>query len=211
MRPNTRMLLTAPQFKGALSSVKAWMVNLCVVALACASHARSASSPDRDLVRSFATLADSVSFADARYGWSECCWQSLLVLRPRGTWTLVHVDTAVHWFEAPADSAIFRRVTARLVQLGFAAGWPSSFGATRLDVPVATLTLRAPGQCHQTSASPGDGAGELPGEWLAARAVLDSLAANVVWAARSPPAWAAADRYTIAPRSMCRPSEISLR
>lgn len=185
-----------------------WTATICVVVLACASSARHATGPHRDLVKSFAALADSVSFVDARYGWRECCWQTVLVLRPRGTWTLVHVDSAVQWFETPADSAVFRTVTAHLVQLGFPASWPSSFGATSSDVPLATLTLRAPGQCHQTSVSPDAGAAEPPGEWLAARAVLDSLAVNVVWAAHSPPAWAAADPFSIAPRSMCRPSEV---
>jgi hypothetical protein len=192
------------------ASMNTWTASLCVALSACAPSARHAPGLDKELVKSFAPMADSVSFGDARYGWSECCWQTLLVLRPRGMWTLVQVDTAVQWFEAPADSAVFRTVTDRLVQLGFAAGRPSSFGATSSDVPVATLTLRAPGQCQQTSVSPDDGGTEPPGEWLAARAVLDSLAANVVWAAGSPPAWAAADPFSIAPRSMCGPSEVWL-
>ena len=189
--------------------MKTWTASLCVL-LSCSASARQDNGLDKNLVKSFAALADSVSLADSRYGWSECCWQTLLVLRPRGTWTFVRVDTTVEWFEAPADSVVFRTVAARLVRLGLAAGWPSSFGATSSDVPVATLTLRAPGQCHQTSASP-DGVGaQPPDEWLAARAILDSLAANTVWAARSPPQWAATDPFSIASRFMCGPSEVSL-
>lgn len=158
---------------------------------------------DPGLVRSFAGLVDSVSFGDARYGWSECCWQTWLVLRPHGTWTFVRVDSTVHWFEAAADSATFRAVTTRLVQLGFAAGWPTSFGDTLLDTPRATLTLRAPGQCHQTSASPYVGGRPLPREWRVARAILDSLATHVVWQVRSPPQWAVVDRYRIGVRFIC--------
>ena len=189
-------------------SMNTWTVGLCLALSACAPSTRADPGYDKELVKSFAAMVDSVSFTDSRYGWSECCWRTWLMLRPRGTWTFVHLDTTVQWFEAPADSAVFRTVTARLVQLGFAAGWPSSFGADWSDIPVATLTLRAPGQCHQTSASPGYGEEAPPEEWLAARVVLDSLATNVRWAARSPPAWAAADPFGIAPRSMCRPSEI---
>jgi hypothetical protein len=66
----------------------------------------------------------------------------------------MRADTTVRWFEAAADSVTFRAVTARLIHLGFIVKWPTSFGADVSDLPVATLTLRAPGQGHQTSASP---------------------------------------------------------
>jgi hypothetical protein len=191
-------------------ALKTWTPGLCLVLVACPSRAREAPHLRKELVNNFAAMADSLSFGDTQYGWSECCWETWLVLRPRGAWTLVHVDSVVKWFESPADSAVFRTVTARLVELGFTAGWPSSLGATTTDVPVATLTLRAPGQCHQVTVSPDDGRTKLPAEWLAARAVLDSLAANVGWVSRSPPAWAVADRFTIASRFMCGPLEVSV-
>lgn len=174
---------------------------------ACASSGRYGADLDPELVRSFSALVDSVSFADSRYGWSECCGQTLLVLRPRGTWTFVRIDSTVRWFETAADSATFRVVTARLIQLGFVAEWPTSFGANASDVPVATLTLRAPGQCHQTSASPEYSGRPLPSEWLAGRAVLDSLTAHIGWQERPPPDWALVDNFGIAVRFMCKPEE----
>jgi hypothetical protein len=192
--------------------MKTWIAGLSLILMACASRSREAADFNKDLAKSFAAVADSLSFSDQRYGWGECCWQSWLVLRPHGTWTFVHVDSVVQWFEAPADSAVFRAVTARLVQLGFAAGWPSSFGGTAADdVPIAILTLRVPGQCHQVTVSPEEGGEELPSEWLAARALLDSLATNVGWAARSPPAGAVDNRFSIGLRFMCKPSELSVQ
>jgi hypothetical protein len=178
-------------------------IALVVALSACASSPRNGPDLDPNLARSFANITDSVSFSDLRYGWSECCWQTLLVLRPRGTWTFVRVDSVVRWFEAAADSVMFRAVTARLLKLGFASGWPPSFGATTLDVPAATLTLSAPGQCHQTSASTELSGEALPSEWRLARAVLDSLATHVRWHRRSPPHWAVVDRYKIVARFRC--------
>jgi len=174
-----------------------------MVLSACASSGRYRADVDPGLVRSFTALVDSVSFADARYGWSECCWQTLLVLRPRGVWTFARVDTTVRWFETAADSATFRAVTARLMHLGFVVKWPHFFGMMTSDVPVATLTLGAPGQCHETSASPELSGEPLPREWLMARAILDSLTAHVEWQERSPPPWALVEPHRLGGRFMC--------
>jgi len=183
--------------------MKAWPVGVVMALSACASTGHPGDAFDPALARSFAALVDSVSFSDSRYGWSECCWRTLLVLRPRGNWTFVRLDSTIHWFEAPADSTTFRSIVARLVQLGFVAGWPPSFGSTLSDVPVAVLTLRAPRQCHQTSASPATDGEALPREWGAARAVLDSLAAHVEWQVRSPPRGALVDHSSITPGFLC--------
>lgn len=188
--------------------MNARLLNVAMALSACASSGRYGADLDPELVRSFSALVDSVSFADSRYGWGECCRQTLLVLRPRGTWTFVRIDSTVRWFETAADSVTFRAVTARLIQLGFVAEWPTSFGANASDLPVATLTLRAPGQCHQTRASPEFSGRAHPTEWLAARAMLDSLTARIGWQERSPPDWALVDHYGIAVRSMCTPEDL---
>jgi hypothetical protein len=185
-----------------------WTVGLVLAGSACASRADLKPHVSPELARSFAAVTDSVSFSDSRYGWSECCWSTLLVLRPRGTWTFVRVDSTVRWFEAAADSVTFRGVTARLLALGFVSAWPMSLGSTGSDIPTATLTLRAPGQCHQTSASPGLSGEPPPLEWQRARAVLDSLAAHVKWQRRAPPAWAVANLYEVVARPMCKPEEL---
>src|SRR4051812_38388858 len=96
--------------------------------LACATstlHAQDQREPNPELVRSVAATADSLSFDDANYGW-ECCRETVLLLRSRGTWTLLKVvNKSVQWFEVLADSLTFHSVAGRLVRLGFVVNWPA--------------------------------------------------------------------------------------
>ena len=160
---------------------------LAAVLWAC-SCARPPRVTPRALIREFAAVTDSIAFLSQ----AACCDADVLVLRPRGAWTLLRLGRVERDFRAPADSLAFRAVAARLIGLGAGAGWPSEFGMVGSDMPLATLTLRAPGQCHQTTATrpvgpavPGDPlpADSLPPEWLAAVRLLDSLIAHVPWEA----------------------------
>ena len=150
--------------------------------------AHAARDSSHELVREFAAVTDSIAFVTQ----PACCDADVLVLRPRGAWTLLRLGRVERDFRVPADSAAYRAVAARLIGLGAGAGWPSEFGMVGSDMPLATLTLRAPGQCHQTTATrpvdpavPGDPLppDSLPPEWLAALRLLDSLIAHVPWEA----------------------------
>jgi hypothetical protein len=154
------------------------------------------------LVRSFANMADSVSFVDSHYGGPDCCWQTLLMLRPGGDWSFVRVDSTARWFDAPADSVAFRRVLIRLLQLGFVHDWPVAYESTT-DVSEAFMTLWAPGQCHENTSALVHKGKRRAAEWNAARAVLDSLATNTQWRQRRPPDWAPPNRFLIATGFRC--------
>jgi len=180
-----------------------------LVILACTTgilHGQDQREPDPELVRSFAAMADSLSFDDAHFGW-ECCRETVLLLRPRGTWTLLKVvNKRAQWLEVPADSLTFRSVVARLVRLGFALNWPAFPTTLYDDVPEATLTLRAPGQCHQTVIQEMED-GNRPSGWKEARAILDSLVAHVRWQRHAPPKWATVWPLDVTHRFPCRPEE----
>ncbi len=148
---------------------------------ACGGHAAAVSS--RALVREFAAVTDSIAFLSE----TACCRADVMVLRPHGRWTLLRVDAVERDFDAPADSGAYRAVARRLIGLGAAAGWGPQFGFVGSDMPLATVTIHAPGQCHQTTAGrssdtglPGD---SVPAEWLAALRLLDSIIVHVAWRA----------------------------
>jgi hypothetical protein len=181
-----------------------------LVILACATgslHAQDQREPDPELVRSFANMADSLSFDDVHAGWT-CCRETVLLLRPRGTWALLKVvSQSVQWFEVPADSLAFRSVVARLVRLGFVVNWPTFPTTLYDDVPEATLTLRAPGQCHQTTVQEMEHENP-PSGWKEARGILDSLAASDAWQRHAPPKWATPWPLDVTHRFPCRPEEL---
>jgi hypothetical protein len=156
---------------------------LCLLARPVVAQTRVA--PDTGLAAQVAGLVDSVAWNDARYGWAECCHETHLVLRPRGTWTLVRTGQASAWFAAPADSGAFHRVATQLLRLGVL-DWPASVGAQTSDVPTTTVVLRLPGQCHQRTLFAGPEA-VVPPAWRTAHQVLDSVIAQTRWQSRPSP------------------------
>jgi hypothetical protein len=152
-----------------------------VAVLGACSSAQPPRVTARGLIREFAAVTDSIAFLTE----TACCDADVLVMRPRGAWTLLRLGRVEREFQVPADSVAYRTVAERLIGWGAAAGWPPKFGRLWSDTPVATLTIRAPGQCHQTTAIRPSGAAEpgdsLPAEWLAALRLLDSLIARVPW------------------------------
>lgn len=174
-------------------------------ALWACGNAQGPRVTSRGLVREFAAVTDSIAFLRA----ASCCDADVLVLRPRGRWSLLRLGRIEQDFEAPADSMAYRAVAERLIGLGAAAGWPPTFGIGMDDTPTATITIRAPGQCHQTTATPSAEyafpKGSLPAEWLGAIRLLDSLIAHAPWQADSTrPLARTADRG----RWLCRWQEV---
>jgi hypothetical protein len=169
-----------------MALLNTWFMFMVTCATAPAGHAQE-EKLDMSLVHSFANMAESVTLIADPGGFGS---YTALVIRPRGAWTFLRTDSTTRWFEAPADSVAFRLVVIRLLQLGFAHEWPETHGTERYP-PTAWLALTAPGQCHTNTSGVAQLGRRQAAEWRAARAMLDSLAANAAWQPASAPEWAA--------------------